>query len=152
MVSSVAFLQIAVQVQEAAHFAANCHLPLGRTLAKKTLLEVSGYVVLEVAFFQWATCKSAEQQQRLLSGLLGAIHPSELTPNPRGSALASMYSSPAQTPACSPFPSRMLASSAFPLDSPGSSPLGYSTGFPPCSDIPSDASVFSMENLSHSLQ
>jgi hypothetical protein len=65
-------MQIVIEIQETPHFAANCHLPLGRTTARHVLLESSGWVILKVSHFEWALCNTQEQQQRYLSSLLSS--------------------------------------------------------------------------------
>lgn len=130
---------IAIEIQETAGFAANCHLPLGRTVAKKTLLEGSGYVVVEVAYFEWAACKTTEQQQRLLSGMLGASNLTLQSPFSHGPPLSL---GPTTSTAALSLPSFSRPPSV-------ASPVFAGT-YPPAR-IPS-TSAFNLESLGRSLQ
>lgn len=146
--SELESLQIVVEVQDSAQFAANCCMPLGRSVAKRTLLEGSGYTVVEIPHFDWATCNTTEQQQGLLSELLSAC---SMAPPPAFTPVPSLSSAPL------PLPQETrggqiqgLVASPYSRDSSITS-SAYS-GAQSLARLPSSTSAFNLESLSRSLQ
>jgi len=102
---------IVVEMQEPCQYAANCHLPLGRTTARHALLEASGLVVCKVPHFEWALCTTHDHQQRYLSSLVSSC---------------AMASAPRFSPAPGP-----PTSQAQPLPQSQAIPsIGFATGSP----------------------
>ena len=144
-------MQVAIEIQEAAQFAANCHLQLGRSVAKRLLLEGAGYTVVEIAYFEWVASKTSEQQQRLLTELLSASQMVGFStpapgPGPRFSSLpVPVYSSAPvlgslHSQAVPPFSRNSSATSSV-----------FSGNYQPAKQ-PSSTSAFNLESLSRSLQ
>ncbi len=67
-----------IEVDGPPAFSANQRLPLGRTVARKCMLEAKGYNVRSIPFYQWAALSSAalhsaDMQRAYLVQLLHTI-------------------------------------------------------------------------------
>lgn len=54
-------------------FSVNERLPLGRTVARKCMLENTGYLVRSIPYYQWAALQGVEMQTEYLRQLLRTI-------------------------------------------------------------------------------
>ena len=70
---SFCLAQVVVEVDGPSAFSANQQLPLGRTVARKCMLEAKGYNVRSIPYFQWAALCSSEMQRAYLVQLLHTI-------------------------------------------------------------------------------
>ena len=153
-------VQIVIELQEPPQYAANCHLPLGRTTARHALLEASGLVVCKVPHFEWSICTTQDQQQRYLSSLVSSCALASASA-PRFSAAPAASVTPASQPqplsqatiTSVAFPttaSAPLNSGAFAFATPLSQGLGTSI-FGVSPDASHSSSVFDMGSLDRAL-
>ena len=67
--------QVIIEVDGPARFSNNSHRPLGRTMARRAMLEARGHVVRSIPFYEWAALTGLDQQKnylwRLLASALG---------------------------------------------------------------------------------
>ncbi|KAK9812353.1 hypothetical protein WJX73_004610 [Symbiochloris irregularis] len=64
---------IVLEVDEASHFAVNTWRPLGRTIARRCMLEAWGLVVRSIPFYEWSALQGLEQQKAYLGRLLSSV-------------------------------------------------------------------------------
>ena len=65
--------QAVVEIDGPSAFSANQRLPLGRTVARKCMLEAKGYNVRSIPSYQWAALHGPEMQRAYLCQLLHTI-------------------------------------------------------------------------------
>ena len=57
------------------HFSVNSRRPLGRTVARKLMIEARGYIVRSIPYYEWCALDSLEQQQAYIWRLLASALP-----------------------------------------------------------------------------
>lgn len=66
-------VQVVIEVDGPSAFSINERLPLGSTVARKCMLENSGYLVRSIPYYQWAALQGASQQKAYLMQLLRTV-------------------------------------------------------------------------------
>lgn len=72
--------QVVIEVDGPTHFSVNSRRPLGRTVARKLMVEARGFVVRSIPYYEWCALESLEQQQAYVWRLLASAvsHPAQL--------------------------------------------------------------------------
>ena len=65
--------QAIIEVDGPSEFSLNARLPLGRTVARKCMLEACGHHVRSIPYYQWAALHGPEMQREYLIQLLHTI-------------------------------------------------------------------------------
>ena len=65
--------QVVIEVDGPSAFSSNERLPLGRTVARKCMLENCGYLVRSIPFYQWSALQGTEMQKAYLLQLLRTV-------------------------------------------------------------------------------
>jgi RAP domain len=65
-------VQIVVEVDGPSHFSVNSHRPLGRTVARRCMLEGHGYIVRSIPFYEWNALDGKEQHKAYVTRLLAS--------------------------------------------------------------------------------
>ena len=66
-------MQVVIDVQGSQQFSVNNQRPLGRTAARRIMLEARGLQVLSIPYFEWALYNSINQQKAYLSRLMSSV-------------------------------------------------------------------------------
>ena len=77
-------MQAIIEVDGPSEFSLNSRLPLGRTVARKCMLEACGHHVRSIPYYQWAALHGAEMQRQYLVQLLHTIPIAALTVHDAG--------------------------------------------------------------------
>ena len=82
--------QVVIEVDGPSHFSVNSRRPLGRTVARKLMVEAHGYCVRSIPYYEWCAMDGLEQQQAYIWRLLAsALPPAQPAALPAASALSS---------------------------------------------------------------
>lgn len=73
-------VQVVIEVDGPSAFAINERLPLGRTVARKCMLENSGYLVRSIPYYQWAALQGTAHQKAYLMQLLRTVEQQSMPP------------------------------------------------------------------------
>lgn len=73
-------VQVVIEVDGPSAFSINERLPLGRTVARKCMLENTGYLVRSIPYYQWAALQGADMQKAYLRQLLRTVEQQLLPP------------------------------------------------------------------------
>ena len=65
-------LQVIIEVDGPSHFSVNSRRPLGRTVARKLMIEGRGYIVRSIPYYDWCSLDSMEARQTYLWRLLAS--------------------------------------------------------------------------------
>lgn len=68
-------MQVIIEVDGPTHFSVNSRRPLGRTVARKLMIEARGYVVRSIPYYEWCALESVDQQQAYVWRLLASAIP-----------------------------------------------------------------------------
>jgi hypothetical protein len=64
--------QVIIEVDGPSHFSVNSRRPLGRTVARKLMIEGRGYIVRSIPYYEWCSLDSVEVRQTYLWRLLAS--------------------------------------------------------------------------------
>ncbi|BDA49701.1 probable RAP domain-containing protein, chloroplastic [Coccomyxa sp. Obi] len=67
--------KVIIEVDGPTHFSVNSRRPLGRTVARKLMVEARGHVVRSIPYYEWCALDSLEQQQAYVWRLLASAIP-----------------------------------------------------------------------------
>lgn len=65
-------MQVIIEVDGPSHFSVNSRRPLGRTVARKLMIEGRGYIVRSIPYYEWCSMDSMEARQTYLWRLLAS--------------------------------------------------------------------------------
>lgn len=65
-------MQVIIEVDGPSHFSVNSRRPLGRTVARKLMIEGRGYIVRSIPYYEWCALDSMEARQTYLWRLLAS--------------------------------------------------------------------------------
>ena len=65
-------MQVIIEVDGPSHFSVNSRRPLGRTVARKLMIEGRGYIVRSIPYYEWCSLDSMEARQTYLWRLLAS--------------------------------------------------------------------------------
>lgn len=66
--------KVVIEVDGPSHFSVNSHRPLGRTVARRCMLESQGLIVRSIPFYEWNSMETVDQQKTYLSRLLASAY------------------------------------------------------------------------------
>jgi hypothetical protein len=85
--------QVMIEADGPARFSNNSHRPLGRTVARRAMLEARGHAVRSIPFYEWAALGSVDQQKTYLWRLLAStLRREDAAALQRGAALVGQLS------------------------------------------------------------
>ena len=64
--------QVVIEVDGPSHFSVNSRRPLGRTVARKLMIEGRGYIVRSIPYYEWCALDGMETRQTYLWRLLAS--------------------------------------------------------------------------------
>jgi hypothetical protein len=67
--------QVVIEVDGPSHFSVNSRRPLGRTVARKLMIEARGYCVRSIPYYEWCGLEGLEAQQAYIWRLLASALP-----------------------------------------------------------------------------
>jgi hypothetical protein len=68
-------VQVIIEVDGPTHFSVNSRRPLGRTVARKLMIEGRGHIVRSIPYYEWCALETLEQQQAYIWRLLASAIP-----------------------------------------------------------------------------
>ncbi|KAK9814919.1 hypothetical protein WJX73_002051 [Symbiochloris irregularis] len=88
--------KVVLEVDDASHYAVNAWRPLGRTLARRYMLEALGLTVRSIPFYQWFSLGDLENQKAFLTQLLATLPSPTAQATPSSAAPMSLTAQPLQ--------------------------------------------------------